>query len=357
MKKQQFWKKLKSQRGANAADIIIAVTIIVLTMTIVSMIYVNTTFESRNITRTAGATRIATNILENIEKLSYSDFVTNYNTEISGLTRETATEYANYYLVNGGADGKAFSTKIPNGYKLYIKADPNYGSHVNNDEQFDIVRDVNIIIAFKVGNVVKNIDFQTVKTREIIEECNSPRTSYLANENIVQSGMKFYPIKYLKNSNIYVKTTEEDDFWYNYSNKEWATVVVSRLAENKLFDTNGKFIGTINTTKTNSEYTEKFVWIPRFFVKNSGGAFYSFAYLGTGTNKIISTTINSVAGSSSTLTINTYKALQSSDAAGVGSTNFDGKTGKWVSAEGTSLTTEVDAKILSNSKYGPYSSK
>lgn len=170
---------IRSQKGATGTDIIVAATIIVFTMAIVSMIYVNTTFESRNVTRTAGATRIATNILENIEKLPYEEFVNSFNTEITGVAKQTAGDFIDYYLLDGGADKKLFSTSIPRGYDVYMKADQSYGSHTNTAEQFDLVREINIVVAFSVGERLEKVDFKTVKEREVLFEANKPVTDYL----------------------------------------------------------------------------------------------------------------------------------------------------------------------------------
>ena len=356
MEKQNLSKKLKNEKGATAADIVIAASIIILTIVAVSMIYVNITLGTRKATRTAGATRIATNILENIEQYSYDEFIKEFEKEIDGITRETVVEYLDYYLLDGGEDNKFFSTKIPNGYKLYIKADPNYGSHTDTKEQFDLVREINIIVAFSVGDKIENIDFQTVKTRNMTGETNEPVTEYLKSSGILTNSMKFYPVKVLDNSNVYIKSNEEDSSWYNYSDKKWATVIVSKQSEEMLFDVNGKFIGEINIDKTDDAYTEKFVWIPRFFTKvvDSIEEFYAFAYLGTGNNKIVPTVLNSKAGEISTLTVNTFKEIEEAEGISTETVNFQNKTGKWVSVEETKLSDDRDGNILNKSKYGPY---
>ena len=357
MKKKIFFKNLENQKGVTGADIVIAVTILLITISVVSIIYVNTTLESRNVTRTAGATRIATNILENIEKLSYDEFVTNFNQEITSSVKQTTSEYLNYYLTDGGTDGKLFSTKIPNGYDVYIKAEPNYGSHTSNTkEQFDLIRDVKVIFAFNVGDITEKVDFQTVKKREIIGESNEPSTEYLTSDGILGSGMNYYPVKYVSASNAYVKVNTDDKTWYNYSNKEWATVIVSKKEENQIFDINGKFYGTIDTDENSSNYTVKYVWIPRFYTKTISGVkqFYAFAYLGTGRNKIVSDKLNSNYGSSITLAYNTFKAISSSEGVNSGD-NFGGKTGKWVKVQGEfTSSSDESAYLLNTSKYGPY---
>lgn len=350
-------KKLKNQKGATGADIVISMTIILVTIVVVSIIYLNTTLQTRNTTRTAGATRIATNILENIDKLSYKEFVS----ELDNFTKETTGDYINYYVLSG----QAFSTKIPTGYTVHLNADPNYGSHSEDTEktkQFDLVREVNLIITFSVGDKEEKIDFKTVKVREVIDETNEPNTDYLTTDEILSYDMNFYPIKYLESSKAYIKTNKTDSSWYNYSNKEWATVIVSKKAESEIFDINGKFVGQINTDKEDDNYTEKFVWIPRFFTQTitenseEKDIFYAFAYLASGSNKIVSEKLDSVTGNVSTLNINTFEMdVNASE------TIFNDKSGKWVSCEivdeekqKTGIQIDEAATLLNESKYGPY---
>lgn len=365
MKKQNFCKKIKSEKGLTGIDVITSATIIVITIVVISMIYLNTTIESRNITRTAGATRIATNILENIEKLSYDDFLNEFNLEIDEMELQTDENYFGYYL-NKPSNTQVFSTKIPNGYKLYMKCTTNYGTHTDVSEQFDLVRTIEMIIEFNVGDRTEKIDFQTVKTREIIGEANPPETDDLLASGILQSEMYYYPVKYLDNLEVYVKVSENDSSWYDYSNKKWATVIVSKQVEDEIFDINGKFIGTINTEKDDAKYTERFVWIPRFFKKtvDSVDNFYAFSYLGTGNSKIVDIVLDSKKGdNSSTLNINTYTQITTdeiSKGVSTDTTNFNEKSGKWVSCEidekngKTGIINDVEANLLNTSKYGPY---
>lgn len=348
---QMFFKNIKSQKGITGAEIVISATMIVITLVVVAMIYVNTTLESRNVTRTAGATRIATNILENIEKISYTEFVNQYNAV--NANKQTNGQYINYYLMKSDDNVKLFSTTIPKGYNVYIKSEPNYGSHTQLKEQFDLVRDINLIIEFSIGDNTEKLEFQTVKKREMIGEVNEPNTDLLTTSKILQTGMNYYPVKYLESSNAYVKVEENDSSWYNYSNKKWATVIVSKQSENDIFDVNGKFIGKINSNKT--EYTQKYVWIPSFFTKteNDKKVFYAFAYLGTNDYKIVPSMLYSNAGSTYTLNINTYSMISSSEKVNVPDNDtFSKKTGRWI--EENSITSDTDGQILNASKYGPY---
>ena len=67
-------KKLNSEKGITGVDIVVAITMIVLTISVVMAIFININNTARSVTRTSGATRIATNILEQIEIMYYGEF-------------------------------------------------------------------------------------------------------------------------------------------------------------------------------------------------------------------------------------------------------------------------------------------
>lgn len=355
MKVQRYLKNIRSENGVTTADIVVAATIVALTIAIVSMIYVNAVYANRNVSRTAGATRIATNILENIEKLSYEDFVKTYESQVVAVgtkISDATHQYNDYYSISGGNNVKIFSTSVPKGYTIYAIANNNYGTYATTSEQFDLVRDIKIIVSFEVGDTVENIDFQTVKTREIVDDVNKPNTDYLTSAAILTNSIPYYyPVKYLESSNAYIKTDKDDNEWYNYENKKWATIIVSKKTENEIFDANGKFIGTINTDKNSEDYTEKFAWIPRFFTKTADNTFYAFAYSGTGNMQIVSDTLTAV-DTDSTLLIKTTSAIDTAANGHADAPDFESKTGIWVSFK--DISTIVHSKILNESKYGPF---
>lgn len=339
---RNFFEKLKTQNGATGTDVLISATMIVVTIGIVSMLYVNTSLQSRNITRTAGATRIATNLIENIDAISYTDFINQFG-------ENNKLEYS------VDAEDKVFNTKIPTGYSATIEAKSVYGSHTANSEKFDLVRQVKITVGYKTGNKDEKVEFSTVKQRQLIGECNSPAVSVLR-KNILEDGINFYPVKYLQNAKAYIKTTEDDPEWYNYANKDWATVIVSRKDASNLFDVNGKLIGEINTTKSDSNYTQKAVWIPRYFSnkdtsnKNILFAFYANQDKGISTDNLVALDNISKLSYNSATDIDTNEWNN-----GNTSMHFGDETGKWtlIKSDNTLDTNDVFVAPLNNSQYGP----
>lgn len=336
----------RSQKGATGADVIIAATVIILTITIVSMIYVNTTLQGRNVSRTAGATRIATNILENIEKMSYYDFSQEYGNDVLiNWTTVGDGEYKNYKMISNAT---VFNTKIPKGYTVYMLAEPKYGSHSGDDkesEQFDLVRDVKLVITYRVGDATEKLEFNTSKKMEIIGEVNTPNTKVLTNQNILSGNKNFYPVKYSESANAYLRTTDEDSEWYNYSNKKWAMVIVSNQNEGVLFDANGKLIA-------NASQYEKYVWIPRFFYTDEN-KFSEFAYLTT--DKAIG--IDALSAKDDVSILN-YRKYVNKKSESIVPTESDDEymakyTGKWVQATEAALNGDKFGKILNESQYGP----
>lgn len=337
---KNFLKKLKSEKGATGVDVIMASAMILVTITVVSILYVNTSLQTRNIKRTAGATRIATNVAENIQALSYEDFIYSYNG--IALTEEYKGE--SYRKVEGSSSNyKIFNTKIPTGYTFYIKADEVYGSHLDKKEQFDLVRDVEIVVVYKVNDNLEDISFSLTKQRELIGECNAPEVTYLRSMGVTNSSTNIYPVKYVETIGNYMKTTEDDIDWYDYANRKWAVILVSDKEETELFDVNGKYIGT---------NAKMYMWIPAFFVNDVGDEFRAFRY--NGSDKIIEksslTSLADETGKTSSFSYYTF-ADKPSDYQKI---TEDTNTGMWVEMRSENLTNVQQASILNASPYGPF---
>lgn len=340
---KKLLKKLKSQKGATGTDVLIAAAMIVLAVGIVSMLYVNTSIQSKNITRTSGATRIATNLIENIDAMSYEELL-------------SALPGSNEINVDKNTDTTIFNTKIPTGFAVTIKAPLVYGSHTVAQEKFDLVRQVEVLVSYDVGKTTEQVNFSTVKQREMISECNAPATGDLRN-GFLQSGMNYYPIKYVSSINAYLKTTEDDPEWYNYTNKEWATVIISRKNENEIFDPNGKFIGTINVATDNAAYTQKAVWVPRYFTNGTSSNKNVLFAFNAKNNEAKDKAIQSATLTASGATLNYYKVIDQPSGWNNVDVNYfsDTQTGRWtlVKVDNTLNTSDTFVPALNGSQYGP----
>ena len=264
MNKKKMMNQLNSENGITAADAMIALLIIITTLGVIAMIYTNLVIGGRDIDRKTGATRIATNLLENI-KMTYYDEI---ETKLKTLSDTGSITYQNEtYTINGSQESTSvFNTTIPSGYTAYIT--------LQNPENasYDLVKKVTVEVKYKVNNQEQSVILNQVIERERIRECNSPQFTdeYIqqmisTDEYIMYSetakdasGVKVVcPIQYDHSSKSYKIITDTSSLWYSYSNKQWAHVLIlnpSQVEEPIIED----------MLKGENSY----VWIPRFGVQN-----------------------------------------------------------------------------------------
>lgn len=258
---------LKNEKGATGADIVVALSIIVLTVSVISMVYINLTNGSKNVNRTAGATRIATNILENIDKMSYTQYNETLNafaTNDSKVWTVTGDANAKTIILEGKKTGteKIFDTKIPKGYKVELTSQSiNAGDSL---PKYDLIKKINVKVTFTVSKTEQNVSLYTSKEREQLAEVNKPDIDSLE----ITASKSYVPIKYSTTEQAYVVTNENDTNWYNYSNKVWAMVYVDSLSNINSIKNAGK-LSTAQANSTGNIY----YWIPRF--STDGQALYN----------------------------------------------------------------------------------
>lgn len=275
MGKKQIMNQLNSQKGITAADAIIGLLIILTSLGVIAMIYSNLVIGSREIDRTTGATRIATNLLEHMEMVYYDQI----EFELKSLADTGKISVNNnIYSISGSQEGTTvFLTTIPAGYTVNITL-----QNLEKDS-YDLIKEVMVEVKYNVGEQAENVKLSKVFERETIRECNSPKLDeeYLSqlgitNENAIYSyenpehvgeGTNIIcPIKY--NGENYEIITDPNAFntmWYSYSNKQWARVLV--LTANEYAECIND-AAQISEKLKNSE--KSYLWIPRFGVENGG---------------------------------------------------------------------------------------
>ena len=325
---RKFLQKLKSNKGATGADVVVALSVIVVGMAVVSMIYISLSNGGKRVTRTSGATRIAVNILENIERLDYTKFeyelgklaypyLTKLNTsdpeakQLADIQKNLSNVIGQLKSDEAGKDKKIeiskntqvrlnsatdnltnvtydeiFGTKIPNGYDYTItvsSAPPGKDTY-----PFDLCARIIVKVTFDVDGREENVTLQTVKYRELYEECNKPDMSMTMSANnatkATQAEAKGYlvnnafPVK-ISNSdhNRLVRCDVNDEEWYNYRNKQWA--MVYDAGRDNL---NATEAGKQRDLSFSENISKIKVWIPRYgSVTSNGFTVYSFAYAHT----------------------------------------------------------------------------
>ena len=247
MNRKKIIKQLNSQKGFSSGDTILALLMILTAVGVITMIYTNLVIGSRGVDRKTGATRIATNILENMSQLYYD--------EINAVSSTTG--------------GKIFNTSIPNGYTTEVK--------VEKVGQYDFVKKATVTVKYKVDGIEKKVELVKVFERETIRECNSPNFTeeyirqmlptgnyilYDGNAHGAGGQKVICPIQYDKSSNRYQIVTQTDSLWYSYSNKQWARVLI----------VNSESLANLDI-KTELKGSNSYVWIPRFGVQDGGNPF------------------------------------------------------------------------------------
>lgn len=224
---ENFLKKFHNQKGITGADVAIALIIIAATIGVVASIYINITNTSKENIRYSAATRIATQIAENIEAMSYEEVKSITKLEIAANTTEE--------------ERKIFNVTVPKGYSVKLTV-------LDITSSVDVVKKFNIEVSYRVRNNYNDtISLQVIKQRELLEQTNSPELDMIPDYDT--SSKYYYPIKLTDSG--YVITTTSDKDWYNYDIGYYANVYVSNTVKN---------IGDIVVPGTNQRY----VWVPRF---------------------------------------------------------------------------------------------
>jgi len=269
----KFIKYLRSNRGITGTDIVAAITLIILTMGVVTAIYINVTNKTKENIRYSNATRIATQIIENIQINTFEDLIYRCDNNLNQVSMEE--------------NEKIFDVNIPLGYSVLVTATP------IDSAKYDIVRDVKVEVSYKISNINKSITLNFLKERELLEQTNPPIFSELSNYGNIKY---FYPVKLVTQDGInkYFVTDKNDSEWYNYDIGFFALAVYS-VKELEL----GEEINIL----TNPVY----VWIPRFGIKDDNSVVssdnFSYVYgtskykislceIGNGTKKLYCYTIN-----------------------------------------------------------------
>lgn len=194
---KKLFSKLKEKKAITGTDVAAAVTVIVLTVGVVTAIYVNAINKSKDNIRYANAVRIATNVIENIQKKPYEYLIGNCGA--SNKVEATNT--------------KAFETKVPTGFHLSVT--------ISNAQTPDIARDVTVNVKYRASKTYKTVTLTTVKEKEILDMVNQPDFSLLPDYSPNLTGYNFYPLRNdgTAASPTWNVTTTDDIGWYDYSKR------------------------------------------------------------------------------------------------------------------------------------------
>ena len=290
-----FKKKLKSEKGVTGIDIVVASTIILVSMGVIISIYTNINNANKSVTRKSGATRVATQIVEKIDMFYYDQFVDELKNFASSLDpdycyflRDASTpalpENGTYIIktindTNVGSAQSFLGVKIPRGYTLNCVVKNSFGT--NEVEGYDLVKTISVKVQFDVAGITKEVALTTVKGREKVEKQNNLPKTDLTDRDI--TGL--LEVTFLRSStnasgvSTFTKTVATDESWYNYSEDSMkpAYMVVTTEGYTPEFNASSELNLSNPDAKRNM-----YIWIPACEITSSGSKYtIKYGYLNT----------------------------------------------------------------------------
>lgn len=218
---------LKSNKGITGADAVLGVALAILFSGIIATLSYNIYVTSSSLKRSSKALEYITSTFEYVATQYYDN-----------VTEDNIKNYISTKL-----DGK-ISINEGTPYKAQVSV-TNYNQMEGNTDKLDLVKEITMLVTYKLGDKDQTIEIKTAKSREKLEVPNKPDLDKLA----ITERQYIYPIKYV-NENWKV-TSKDDTNWYDYNRGLWGTVVVT---------TTQKSIGDVITKTDGTIY----LWVPRF---------------------------------------------------------------------------------------------
>lgn len=136
--------KLKSNKGVITADIIIAIIIIVMFVSIITTSFYNYYISTQGKTRRTIATNILIDIIENIEMMQYEE-----------VTQETIDKVIESLTLDG---------TIESGYTISSTC-TKYNETENNTEKLDLIKILNISVKYLVNDKEETFEITHLVTK------------------------------------------------------------------------------------------------------------------------------------------------------------------------------------------------
>lgn len=255
-------KNLKKENGIAASDALIAILIITLFTGIIASLLYNIYLSNASLKRMTKANGYLVDIFEYIDKAYYDevsqDNLISYFNKKYYFKEDGITPNENVEVMAGNND-----ETINTPFKVIIDIQ-NYNQTEGNTDKLDLVKEITIIVNYKLGNKNQEITGKRIKAREKLASINKPDLSLLS----LEEGQSAYPIK--ETNNNYVVCYQNDSNWYNYKGTKIAKVLIT----NKALE-----VGYVLT----EEDTLIYEWIPRYAEDSEG----NIKYIYSNTNKYV----------------------------------------------------------------------
>lgn len=312
-------KFLKNNKGVTGIDIVMSILIIIVSVTLITIMYSKYIEKSKEIKRNTTATNIAMKVIDKIE-----------NTKFDDITDELIEDN--------------FEINDETGYTIRVKK-------VEEIENVSIKFKVEV--EYKIGNKSETIELSTTKTKGSFqanipdmskgEVKKSAKTINVSNSTGDTTTGEYtrYVLKYSNTKKGYIKANTTDDDWYSISGKKFAVIAYAKESPIP-FNTNGVI--------DFNECSEIYVWVPRF-IKDANGK-YRFCYEQTNNPIIYKSESDTITISDSTYSVAKYIA-DTSNTTGITEyasfkENEVNMTGKWVRVNSDFDAINTDDKNILN---------
>lgn len=141
--------KFKSEKGFTGIDIIVAVIIITLFVSIISVVFYNITITAKSSERKTESTYLATSIIEEIKSKEYDDII----------TTDGFVDINNYKSDNN----KILTTTVSTGYTAELKVEIYNPENLEND----VVKTISVVVKYKIGKETQSVELKTTIVREV----------------------------------------------------------------------------------------------------------------------------------------------------------------------------------------------
>lgn len=158
---------IKNEKGFVGTDITVAIILILLFMSVTSVLFFNLTKAAKGIERESKATYIATDVIEAVKLIPYSnlDLTTDLNETGQALVTKVGSSWS--YTGKTETVDLGRNIELESGYTCYIKVE-NYvpAAHLG-DEDTDFIKQVSVQVLYKLANEPQSVTLKTVVLREI----------------------------------------------------------------------------------------------------------------------------------------------------------------------------------------------
>lgn len=225
--RKENMKNLKNNKGVTGIDIVVSVTLIVITLGIVMAVYTSYANKTKEVKRNSTATNLAMTVIEYIETIKDIN-----HTDISNITKDGISITGGYGLTGGVSQGYTINARKVNSDSTILQ---------------NIAFQIDVTVSYKVGNEDKKVTLSTIKKYNEVGEAEAPDMTSSSIAGCV-------PVKYDSAKGGYVKTDENDSEWYSISSKIYPIVIKPKEGED--FDRNG----VIQLENCSDIY----VWVPYY---------------------------------------------------------------------------------------------